>query len=137
MIAMRVGSAPQSPTATWRSYRGTRSTLIRPTMSGHRFTFNGNYQLPFGRGRALMNRSHWGDEVAGGWSTALTFAAQTGTPFSVSPDISTAAGGSVRAIKTRDPFATGGAADTVNNPGVTCATKTKTKEHWYNPCAFA
>lgn len=103
----------------------------------HRFTFNGNYQLPFGRGRALMNRSHWGDEVAGGWSTTLTFAAQTGTPFSVSPDISTAAGGGARAIKTRDPFAPGGVADTVNNPGVTCATKTKTKEHWYNPCAFA
>jgi hypothetical protein len=84
-----------------------------------------------------MNRSRWGDEVAGGWSTTLTFAAQTGTPFSVSPDISTAAGGGARAIKTRDPFAPGGVADTVNNPGVTCATKTKTKEHWYNPCAFA
>jgi hypothetical protein len=38
---------------------------------------------------------------------------------------------------TRNPFAPGGVPDTVNNPGVTCATKTRTREHWYNPCAFA
>lgn len=103
----------------------------------HRVTFNGNYQLPFGRGRAFLNSSRWEDEVVGGWSSSLTFAAQTGTPFSVSPDISTAAGGSARTVKIRDPFAAGGVPDTINNPGVTCATKTRTREHWYNPCAFA
>jgi hypothetical protein len=103
----------------------------------NRFTLNGNYQLPFGRGRAFLSNSRWEDELVGGWSSTLTLAAQTGTPFSVSPDISTAAGGGARAIKIRDPFAPGGAADTQNNPGVTCATKTRTKEHWYNPCAFA
>ncbi len=103
----------------------------------NRFTFNGNYQLPFGKGKAYLNNSHWEDEVIGGWSSTLTFVAQTGTPFSVSPDINTAAGGGARAIKIGDPFAAGGTADTANNPGVTCATKTKTKDHWYNPCAFA
>jgi hypothetical protein len=102
-----------------------------------RFTFNGNYQLPFGKGRAMLNNSRWEDEVIGGWSSSLTFAAQTGTPFSVSPDISTAAGGGARAIKVRDPFAPGGTPDTANNPGVTCATRTRNKENWYNPCAFA
>jgi hypothetical protein len=103
----------------------------------NRFTFNGNYQLPFGKGRALLNHSRWEDEVVGGWSSTLTFAAQTGTPFSVSPDISTASGGSARAIMARNPFAPGGVADNVNNPGVTCASKTRTRDHWYNPCAFA
>jgi hypothetical protein len=103
----------------------------------NRFTFNGNYQLPFGKGKAYLNNSHWEDEVIGGWSSTLTFVAQTGTPFSVSPDINTAAGGGARAIKIGDPFAAGGTADTANNPGVTCASKTKTKDHWYNPCAFA
>jgi hypothetical protein len=103
----------------------------------HRVTFNGNYQLPFGRGREFLNSSRWEDEVVGGWSSSLTFAAQTGTPFSVSSDISTAAGGSARTFRTRDPFAAGGVPDNVNNPGVTCATKTRTREHWYNPCAFA
>jgi hypothetical protein len=102
-----------------------------------RFTLNGNYQLPFGKGRAYLNKSLWEDEVIGGWSSSLTFAAQTGTPFTVSPDNSTAAGGGARAIKVRDPFAAGGSPDLVNNPGVTCAAKTKTKANWYNPCAFA
>jgi hypothetical protein len=102
----------------------------------HRFTMNGNYELPFGKGRAFLNKSHWEDEIVGGWSSSLTFAAQTGTPFTVSSNINTAAGGSARAIKIRDPFAPGGSAD-VSNSGVTCATKTKTKANWYNPCAFA
>ena len=75
--------------------------------------------------------------MIGGWSSSLTFAAQTGTPFTVSPDNSTAAGGGARAIKVRDPFTSGGSPDLVNNPGVTCAAKTKTKANWYNPCAFA
>ena len=57
----------------------------------NRFTLNGNYELPFGRGRAfLSNSSRWMDEVIGGWSSSLTYAAQTGTPFTVSPNISTA-----------------------------------------------
>jgi hypothetical protein len=102
----------------------------------NRLTVNGNYLLPFGRGRAFLNKSRWEDEIVGGWSSSLTFAAQTGTPFSVGPNISTAAGGGARAIKIRDPFAPGGSPD-ATNPGVTCATKTKTKTNWYNPCAFA
>jgi hypothetical protein len=103
----------------------------------HRFTVNGNYQLPFGKGRAYLNKSWWEDLTVGGWSSSLTFAVQTGTPFTVSPNISTAAGGSARAIQIGDPFASGGTADPLNNPGVTCAAKTKTKANWYNPCAFA
>lgn len=103
----------------------------------NRFTINGNYQLPFGKGKAFLNNSRWEDEVIGGWSSSLTFVAQSGTPFSVSPDISTAAGGGARAIMIRNPFAPGGTADTTNNPGITCASQTRTKAHWYNPCAFA
>jgi len=103
----------------------------------NRFTLNSSYELPFGKGRAYLNHSRWEDEIVGGWSSSLTFAAQTGTPFSVSPDISTAAGGGARAIKVSNPFAAGGVPDTANNPGVQCATQTRTKEHWYNPCAFA
>jgi len=48
----------------------------------NRFTLNGNYELPFGKGRAFANQSpRWADELVGGWSTSLTFAAQSGTPF--------------------------------------------------------
>jgi hypothetical protein len=103
----------------------------------NRFTFNGNYELPFGRGKAFLNyQSRWLDETVGGWSTSLTYAAQTGTPFTVNPNISTAAGGSARAIMVRDPFGAGGAPDP-SNPNTACASKTRTKDHWYNPCAFA
>ena len=103
----------------------------------HRLTLNGNYQLPFGAGRAFLNRSRWEDETLGGWSTSLTFAAQTGTPFTVSPSISTANGGSARAILVSDPYAAGGTPDTTNNPSLTsCPTQVKTRNNWYNPCAF-
>jgi Carboxypeptidase regulatory-like domain/TonB-dependent Receptor Plug Domain len=103
----------------------------------NRFTLNGNYELPFGRGKAFLNQSpRWADELAGGWSTSLTFAAQTGTPFTVSPNISTASGGGARATMIRDPFAPGGTPDP-SNPDITCAPKTRKKANWYNPCAFA
>jgi hypothetical protein len=102
----------------------------------NRFTLNGNYQLPFGRGKAYLNKSRWADVAIGGWSTSLTFAAQSGTPFSVSPNISTASGGSARATLIHNPFAPGGTPDP-SNPNITCAAATKTKANWYNPCAFA
>jgi hypothetical protein len=103
----------------------------------NRFTLNGNYELPFGKGRSFANQTpKWADEMIGGWSSSLTFAAQSGTPFSVSPNISTAAGGGARAFPVRDPFAAGGSPDP-SNPGVTCAPTTKSKANWYNPCAFA
>jgi len=103
----------------------------------HRLTLNGNYQLPFGKGKAYLNRSWLADEAIGGWSTSLTFAAQTGTPFTVYPSIGTANGGSARAILVGDPFGAGGSPNSVNNPSLTaCPSKVKTKANWYNPCAF-
>ena len=94
-----------------------------------RLTLNGNYQLPFGRGRKFLNSSRVVDGILGGWSTSAVFATQTGTPFTVNSVLSTAAGGSARAIKTGDPFAAGGS-------GANCASSTRNRTHWYNPCAF-
>ena len=34
-----------------------------------------------------------------------------------------------------DPFASGGSPDP-SNPSISCATSTRNKLHWYNPCAF-
>jgi hypothetical protein len=103
----------------------------------HRVTLNGNYQLPFGKGKAFLNKSRWADEAVGGWSSSLTFVAQTGTPFSIGPaNISTANGGSARAIEIRNPFSPGGTPNSTN-PTINCPTQTKTKANWYNPCAFA
>ena len=102
----------------------------------HRFTFNGFYQIPVGSGRKYLNHKGVVDEAIGGWAANLTFFAQTGNPFTVGPDISTAGGGGARAIPLGNPYAAGGSPDP-SNPGVTCATKTRTLQHWYNPCRFA
>jgi len=125
---------------------GVRNELLIPIIDEftnsaydvrHRFTFNGNYALPFGKGRAYMNQiPRVVDLAVGGWSASLTFVAQTGTPFTVTPNISTAAGGSARALKVRDPFSPGGSPDP-SNPTITCAPSTRNKTNWYNPCAFA
>jgi hypothetical protein len=123
-------------------YRNTNLLPIRYDYSNsawdtrHRFTFNGYYDLPFGHGRKWLNRGGLANEVAGGWAVNLTFTAQTGNPFTVYPNISTASGGSSRAILIGDPFKAGGTPP-ASNPGITCATKTRTLDNWYNPCAFA
>ncbi|HMG85391.1 MAG TPA: TonB-dependent receptor [Terracidiphilus sp.] len=103
----------------------------------NRFTINGNYELPFGRGRAFLSSSpRWLDEIAGGWSSSLTYAAQTGTPFTVSPNISTASGGGARAFPVHDPYGSGGTPDPSNPSLSTCPTQVKTKLNYINPCAF-
>jgi hypothetical protein len=104
----------------------------------HRFTFNGSYVLPFGRGQAhLSHASRLVDALLGGWTTNLTYQLQSGQPFSVSTaNQANVAGGTTYAILRGNPFATGGAPDPTN-PTIRCATTTRTKEHWYNPCAFA
>ena len=102
----------------------------------NRVTVNGNYELPFGKGKAFFNNSRWEDETIGGWSTSLTFAAQGGVPFSVSPNNSTASGGGARAYLISDPYKAGGSPNSTNS-SITCAPATRTKANWFNPCAFA
>jgi len=103
----------------------------------NRFTFNSYYELPFGAGRTFLNHGGFLDELVGGWAANLTFVAQTGQPFTVTPNNTSIAGGTNRtAFLVRDPFAPGGAVDP-SNTGITCATATRTRTHWYNPCAFA
>jgi hypothetical protein len=102
----------------------------------NRFTLNGNYELPFGRSRAFLNRPGWVNQVVGGWSTTLTYAAQTGSPFTASPNVSTAAGGGARAYVLGDPYRGGGEPNSTN-PGITCPATVGTKANFYNPCALA
>jgi hypothetical protein len=124
---------------------GYRNTNLVPILQDYanspwdtrqRLTFNGLYDLPFGMGRAYLNRPGVTNILAGGWSGNLTFVAQTGNPFTVFPDITTASGGGAKAILVGDPFKAGGSPD-ASNPGVTCAQKVRTKTNWYNPCAYA
>src|SRR6185437_6377855 len=66
-----------------------RSALLLPVDSKytnsdwdvrHRFTFTGDYKLPFGKGRKYMNHGGILNELVGGWSADLTFYAMTGNP---------------------------------------------------------
>lgn len=106
-----------------------------PWDTRHRVTFNGLYELPFGMGRAHLNHAGVANILGGGWAVNLTFLAQTGNPFTVGPNISTAAGGGARAIVISNPFATGGTPNSTN-PAITCAAHTRNLNNWYNPCAF-
>ncbi len=101
-----------------------------------RVTFNGFYELPFGKGRSHNIHSRLLDEIVGGWATSLTFTAETGKPFSVSTNISTATGGTARAILIRNPFVGGGTPDP-SNPDMSCPTQVHNKTNWFNPCSFA
>jgi hypothetical protein len=105
----------------------------------NRFAFNGNYELPFGYGRKHMNHKGIADLLGGGWSTTLVFQAQTGNPFSLYSDISTANGlDNAPPITVRNPFVGGGNPATNSGlpAGYTCPTKVHTPQQWYNPCAF-
>jgi hypothetical protein len=104
----------------------------------NRVTFNGDYELPFGRGKSFLSHGGLLNAVVGGWSDDLQFTAQSGFPFTVGTNLGSAGpnGGSANAILMRDPFAAGGTPDP-SNPSVICASSTKNKQHWYNPCAFA
>jgi hypothetical protein len=105
----------------------------------HRFSFNGTYELPFGKGRMFMNSAPlWLNEIAGGWTTDLTFSAETGVPLTVGANsIKTPSGQqSTHAIRISDPLHAGGTPN-ATNPGLTsCPTSVRNKAHWYNACAF-
>jgi hypothetical protein len=112
-----------------------------------RFTFNGNYKLPFGMGQRFANNSHALDYVIGGWASSLTVIAQNGSPFNIAAStISNKAGtanwqvpvgATPPAIKIGDPFKAGGTPDPESPITGACPTVVGTRAHWYNPCAFA
>jgi hypothetical protein len=104
----------------------------------HRFTFNGYYKLPFGRGEShLSNDSRVVDTLFGGWAVNLTYQLQSGNPFTVGTANQTNdVGGSQNAILIGNAFAPGGTPN-ATNPSIACPTSVRNKTHWYNPCAFA
>lgn len=94
-----------------------------------RHVFNGNavYQLPFGRGKLLLNHGGIVNHIAGNWELTTTALARTGFPVNVlMPSGYTAPDGN---SGTQRP-------DLV--PGVSPTPPAgKTVAHWINPAAFA
>ena len=105
----------------------------------NRFTFNGNYTLPFGKGQRFLDGNGIATQVLGGWQTTLTEQIQDGEPFTVGTANFVGVNNlGQNAILFRDPFAGGGTPDpSLNFPdGATCPTKVHTLQAWFNPCAF-
>jgi hypothetical protein len=50
----------------------------------HIFNFAATYQLPFGKGKSLLNRSGMANSLLGGWSLTANFNGQTGLPLAIS-----------------------------------------------------
>ncbi|NYF80025.1 TonB-dependent receptor [Granulicella arctica] len=124
-------------------YRGTNIVPIGQDYSNapidvrQRFTLNGNYELPFGKGREFLNQSGPLNYLIGGWSSSLVFRAQTGQPITIGTNGITSPGGATaQAIRIGNPYASGGTPN-ASNPGITCAAAARTVTNWYNPCAFA
>ena len=124
-------------------YRGTNVVPIgddyanSPFDVRQRFTINGNYQLPFGRGQKFANHGGPLDYVIGGWSSSLVFRAQTGQPMTIGTNnITSPNGATAQAIRTGNP-SKGGGSTSPSNPGITCPANVRTVANWYNPCAFA
>jgi len=98
----------------------------------NRFTFTGQYDLPFGKGKQFVSKGGITDAVIGQWKASLTFQAQSGDPIFVTSSNQS----SSYPIRISDPLSAGGTADSATQPNFNCATKTKTIGQWFNPCAF-
>lgn len=98
----------------------------------NRFTFSPQYDLPFGRGKRFLNHGGVVDEVVGGWKSSFVFQAQSGNPIFLTSSNQS----SSYPIKVSNPFGRGGIVDSAAQVNFVCATKTRTLQQWFNPCAF-
>jgi hypothetical protein len=108
----------------------------------NRVTLNGQYELPFGKGKKWAGKNAIADKVIGGWKASLVFQAQSGNPIFLTSSNQ----GSSYPYQLQDPFATGaplglsavgdGTSASAAQNSFVCATKTRTLAQWYNPCSF-
>lgn len=73
----------------------------------HSFTFNGTYELPFGKGRSMLNSmNRVGNTLIGGWSANWIASLYTGQPITIGcANIATTAGAGCIALLTgEDPY---------------------------------
>jgi hypothetical protein len=107
------GPQPQDPRYT-NVERGNSIIDMR-----HRFTLSYVWELPVGKGKALLNRGGVANWILGGWQTNGVLTVQTGLPFSPVLQTSTTNTG------------------TGSRPNVAgTVTYPKTLQRWFNPSAF-
>lgn len=96
----------------------------------HRFTHSMNYDLPWGKGKAMNIENRALDAIAGGWQTNVIFTWQTGLPFTPTISGNPSNAGTSRPNLNRTPAFTSGTRalwfDTTLGPDAT----------WGTPAAF-
>jgi hypothetical protein len=107
------GPQPQDP-RNLRAERGNSIIDLR-----HRLTLSYLWELPFGKGKAMLNHGGVVNFVLGGWQTNGIFTAQTGQPFSPVLQTSTTNG-------------TGSRPDVIGK-----VSYPRTLQRWFDPSAFA
>lgn len=107
------GPQPQDP----RNIAAERANSIIDMR--HRMTLSYTWELPFGKGRALLNRGGIVNWVLGGWQTNGILTAQTGLPFTAVLQTST----------------TNGTGSRPNGNGP--VTYPRTLQQWFLPNAFS
>jgi hypothetical protein len=94
---------------------------------GQRVTLNGIYELPLGRGRALLRElPAWADFVIGGWDFSAISAFFSGSPFSVQTSVDACGCGLLTGSRRPDRPRDGNLPD-----------GERTIQRWYDPKAFA
>jgi hypothetical protein len=108
------GPQPQDP----RNIRAERGNSIIDMR--HRLTLSYLWELPFGRGKALLDRGGVINWILGGWQTNCILTVQSGLPFSPVLQTSTTNTG------------TGSRPNVAGNPS-----NPHTLQHWFDPAAFS
>jgi hypothetical protein len=90
----------------------------------HAFKGYAVYELPFGRGRMLLNSNALLDELAGGWQLSGTLVLSTGNPFTVTNS-------------QNNTYAQAGSSYPNWVPGVSTKPTNRSIQNWFNPGAFA
>ncbi|MEW5975858.1 MAG: hypothetical protein AB1898_08645 [Acidobacteriota bacterium] len=96
---------------------------IAPWDATHQFSLNYLFELPFGEGRALLNRGGWAESIIGGWSVSGVTIFRSGTPVELKPMFNN----------------TGGVAESLRVnvvPGVTPRLSERSGFQWFNAAAF-
>jgi hypothetical protein len=108
------GPQPQDP----RNIRAERGNSIIDMR--HRLTLSYLWELPFGRGKALIDRGGVVNWILGGWQTNGILTVQSGLPFSPVLQTSTTNTG------------TGSRPNVAGN-----SSNPHTLQHWFDPAAFS
>jgi hypothetical protein len=82
----------------------------------------GVYDLPFGKGKMLLNRGGLMNELVGGWQISGTIVLSTGNPFTVDG--------------TQNTYALSGTSYPDRNPGASFKPANRSISNWFNPMAF-